>query len=216
MSKYPQFVEEFNSLLNDAQAMCSITRDARLQNEAIDSMLKLQSRLSSLKIESVDQGKEDIANILLGFECASQSLISELRMYLLLKKEQPDCAWDELINAQYSSLGAIRAHSGFSHLEPRVHQLEAIEKLVFPPQVFLSVGIDVNEVECSICNASYYECDHVKGRPYMGQLCELIIKKASLNEVSIVEEPADKRCRVTHFDSKDGKKRNRMTWQFEE
>jgi len=216
MSKYPQFVEEFNSLLNDTQAMCFITRDAQLQNEAIDSMLKLQSRLSSLKRESVDQGKEDIANLLLGFEYASQSLISELRMYLLLKKEQPDCAWDELINAQYSSLGAIRAHSGFSHLEQRVHQLEAIEKLVFPPQVFLSVGVDLDEVECSICNANYHECDHVKGRPYMGHLCGLIIKKASPNEVSIVEDPADKRCRITHIPCENGKMRNRMTWQFEE
>ena len=216
MSQYPEFVEEFNTQLADAHAMCCITRDAQLQSEAIDSMLELQSRLSSFKTASVEQGKEDIANSLLGYECATQTLISELRMYLLLKQERPDDAWDELINAQVAAQGAIRAHSGFSHLEHRVRQLELIEKLVFPPQVYLSVGVTLDEVECSICNASYHECDHVKGRPYMGELCGLIITKASLNEVSFVEEPADKRCRVTHIHYKDGKKRNRMTWQFEE
>ena len=210
MSNPPKFVKEFNSSLKDAHAMCFITRDSQLQSDTIDSMLKLQSRLKNLKTEAVDQGKEDNANLLMGFEFATQTLISELRMYLLLKQEQPDSAWDELIAAQNSAIGAMRAHTGFSHLEGKVRQLEAIEELVFPPQVFLSTGVTLDEVECSICHANYQDCEHIKGKPYMGELCHLIIKKASLNEVSIVDNPADKRCRVTHSPSGDGN-RNQMT-----
>ena len=217
VSKYPKFVDDFNSVLEEAHKMCFITRDAQIQTETIDFLIDFQSRLSSLKAESVDQGKEDAANMLLGFECVTRTIRSELGMYLLLKKEQPDDAWRELINAQYAALGAIRAHQGFSHLENKVLQLEAIEELVFPPQVFLSAGMTLHDVECSVCNESYLECDHVKGKPYMGELCGFIIKEASLDEVSIVDEPADKRCRVTHFGSRDGtQNRNRMTWRIEE
>ena len=214
MSNHPEFVEEFNSLLKDAHDMCFITRNSQLQKETIDSLFKLQTRLNSLKTEFAEQGKEDIANLLLGYEFATQTLISELRMYLLLKQDQPDEAWDELISAQNSAIGAMRAHTGFSHLEGKVRQLEAIEELVFPSQVFLSTGVTLDEIECSICNANYQHCEHLKGKPYMGELCHLIVTKASLNEVSIVDNPADKRYRVTHSPSGEGNE-NRMTGKTE-
>jgi len=69
---------------------------------------------------------------------------------------------------------------------------------------------------CGICGSDYEDCGHVSGRAYMGRLCCRIVRQfASLDHVAIVEEPADKRCRVTHFSEGD-KRRNKMTWRLEE
>lgn len=104
--------------------------------------------------------------------------------------------------------------SGFAHLSEHNKKLEAIEELVFPPQVFISSGMIVGKQECSICGAEYGDCNHLVGKPYMGRFCYIIAKDLSLDHVSIVEHPADKRCRVQHFDVEGGT-RNRMTWKIE-
>ena len=48
----------------------------------------------------------------------------------------------------------------------------------------------------------------------MGEFCYIIARDIELDHVSIVESPADKRCRVERF-SVEGGTRNRMTWKFE-
>lgn len=150
----------------------------------------------------------------MGCECVTLALIAELKMWLLLKEENPDDAWDELINAQMAYVDAVRAHSGFNHLTQHSERLEAIEKLIFPPQVFVSSGIIVKNQECSICGKEYGDCDHLVGRPYMGKFCYIIARDMSLDHVAIVDHPADKRCRVKHFEVEGGT-RNRMTWKIE-
>lgn len=141
-------------------------------------------------------------------------LSCNIKMWILLKEEKPDQAWDELINAQSNAISALKAHSVSSHLERYSQLLHTIEKIVFPPQVFTSTGLTVKEEECSICGESYEDCDHIAGKAYLGSFCSIIVKDIQLNEASIVNEPADKRCRITHFDVKEGR-RNRMTWDIE-
>ena len=135
-------------------------------------------------------------------------------MWLLLKEGKPDAAWGELITAQMASVDAVRAHPGVAHLSEHNKRLEAIEELVFPPQVFISSGMIAGKQECSICGAEYGDCDHLVGKPYMGRFCYTIPKDLSLDHVAIVEHPADKRCRVKYYDSEGGR-RNRMTWKIE-
>ena len=141
-------------------------------------------------------------------------LRSEIRMWLLLKDEKPDEAWEELINAQTAAVAAARAHNAFSHLERRAEYLETIEATVFPPQVFVSAGVIVRYQECSICGNEYGECAHVAGRPYLGRFCSIIARDIAADHTAIVKSPADKGCRITHFDNGDGN-RNRMTWELE-
>jgi hypothetical protein len=71
----------------------------------------------------------------------------------------------------------------------------------------------VKESECSICKQDYGECDHVKGRAYMGELCVRIITKAELREISLVKEPANKHARALHFSEKEGN-RDIITWRI--
>lgn len=213
-SALPPFVSSFNAIVKESEVFLSIARDSTLQQEAVEKLLAFGVSVASEKAAAIDQGNEDYANLLLGCECVSSALVAELRMWLLLKEGKPDAAWEELITAQMASVDAVRAHSGFAHLSEHNKKLEAIEELVFPPQVFISSGMIVGTQECSICGAEYGDCNHLVGKPYMGRFCYIIAKDLSLDHVSIVEHPADKRCRVQHFDVEGGT-RNRMTWKIE-
>ena len=210
----PPFLTEFNEAVKETEVFLSIARASELQQDASEALEQLIPEIAEEKARAVKDKNEDYANMLLGCECVAAALIAELKMWILLKQEEPDAAWDQLVSAQNASSAAARVHDGFSHLAIYHQRLEAIEQLVFPSQVFLSVGIIVKRLECSICGYEYEDCEHLIGKPYMGQFCSVIIHKAELEEVSIVEKPADKRCRIQHF-STEGGSRNRMTWRIE-
>jgi hypothetical protein len=213
-SNFPPFIEQFNSLVKDCEAFLSIARDSELQQETCG---KLEDSLVDIKREksaAISNANEDLANLLLGCECVANSLLHEIKMWLALKHEEPEKAWDLLVTAQMETIDAARSHEGFSHLEHHNKRLEAIEQLVFPPQVFISSGMIVHRQECSICGGDYDECEHLIGKPYMGEFCYIIARDLEVDHVAIVESAADKRCRVTHFDVEGGR-RNRMTWKVE-
>lgn len=210
----PPFVSSFNEQVKEAEVFLSIARDSALQQQAIEKLLVLRASIVAEKDSAISAGNEDYANLLLGCECVASALVAELRMWLWLKQDKPDAAWDELVTAQMASVDAVRSHPGFAHLSEHNKKLEAIEELVFPPQVFISSGMIVRKQECSICGEEYGDCDHLVGKPYMGRFCYIIARDLSLDHVAIVEHPADKRCRVQHFDVEGGS-RNRMTWKIE-
>jgi hypothetical protein len=166
------------------------------------------------KYHAVQKQDEDYANCLLGCECAARAVLAELHMWLLIKEEHPDDAWAELVNAESLVLGAIRSHRGFSHLAPLMERLELIERVIFPQQAFVSAGLTVLKQICSICGEEYGDCEHLAGMPYMGRFCSIVAGDLEPNHVAIVGRPADKRCRVTHYETEEGV-RNRMTLKIE-
>lgn len=207
-------VERFNAIIEDCENFCCITRDSELQKAACVRLQALEAECGTLKSKAVASRDEDGANILLGFECVAHCLLAELTMWILLKEEKPDEAWDSLISAQMAATDAARAHGAFAHNEIQAKRLEDIERLIFPPQVFVSAGMVVRHQECSICGNEYGDCEHLAGKPYFGQFCCIIARDVIANHVAIVKNPADKRCRVTCF-SVEGGERNRMTWKVE-
>lgn len=209
-----QRIANFNAVVESIEILLSPARDSTLQNNAMQEIISRLDEVSSWKREAVKEGNEDEANSYLGMECVGKSLEAELDMWLLLKADKPEQAWDRLIDAQQAARNATRAHPGFEHLAETTSRLEAIEKLIFPPQVFMSAGLLVEERRCSICGVDYDDCEHLVGQPYMGELCHRKITKFHIDHVSIVTDPANKRCRVTHF-SVEGGNRNRMTWRVE-
>ena len=208
------FIIEFNDLVKESEKFLSIVRDSELQRKVCENLENVLPKIAQEKKTVIEGNNEDYANLLLGCECVTKSLLNELKMWLLLKQDKPDEAWDRLVSAQMEATSAAKAHDGFRHLEHHRHRLEIIEKIVFPPQVFVSVGTIVHKQECSICGGNYVECEHVAGKPYMGEFCCVIVKDAHLDHVSVVENPANKCCRVTSF-YVDGGSRNRMTWKIE-
>lgn len=208
------FWESYNEIIQDCETYLSIARDSGLQQDASSRLSQMLQDVTKQKQEAIETGNEDLANLMLGFECVSNCLISELNMWALLKESKPDEAWNALVAAEMSAVDAVRAHKGFSHLIHQSERLEMIEELVFPPQVFFSAGVTVRYQQCSICGQEYGTCTHLAGKPYMGRFCSIIAKDLTFDHVAIVKEPADKRCRAITFEV-DGMQRNRMTWKLE-
>lgn len=209
-----KLVEHFGAVAKEAQTLTFITRDRGLQEQARQDIATLLELLAAEKNGFVAAGDEDSANQILALECAIRSVDSELAMFLDLKDDQPERAWNHLVDAQNAASASMRAHESAVHVERHAAKLHYVEKLLFPPQVFMSVGCKVGRRECTICNSDYEDCDHIVGRPYMGSMCSVILQEIELHEASIVTDPADKRCRVTHF-SDEGGQRNKMTWALE-
>lgn len=185
--------------VGDAQGLCYATRGSELQKEAADRIRQLQHHLTEVKETALGQLDEDSACILLAQQALLESYACELKMWIAIKADQMDVAWESLVHAQMAISAALRAHSSVGRLADRVERLHAIEHLIFPPMLFSSIGGIVSECECSICGRDYRECEHIAGRPYRGRMCSRIIKKMDLEEISIVKEPANKLCRVSHF-----------------
>jgi hypothetical protein len=136
-------------------------------------------------------------------------------MWIALKNDDFNKAWDYLIEAQSNARTALQAHHIATelNLEKYTEKLYLLEKLLFPPQMFLSQGLIIKESKCSICGKEYGECEHIIGKAYMGQMCNRIITKAELKEVSVVKEPANKHARVLTV-TDNGVTRDFMTWKI--
>ena len=208
------FVQGINEAIRECESFLFITRCSDLQRKAMDAIDRKSKELAEEKAQAIGEDNDDYANILLGLQCVVAALTSELSMYLALKGENPDAAWDHLIDAQNALAAAARTDKGFEHCRMRWKKLRAIEKVVFPSQVFLSAGTVVAKLACSICGEDYDQCQHLVGLPYMGEMCSAIVASAEVDHIAIVDQPADKRCRVKTFSSK-GVQRNCMTWREE-
>lgn len=214
MSNYSKEIELFNATVEGATNLTYIVRDSNLQREALAKLSMLAANVEDWKKRAISEQDENYANIFLGCECVIEALISELNMWLQLKDGRPDDAWKSLVDAQMATRDAVRSNDGFSHLVARATRLVNIERVVFPDQVFLSMGLIVRRQECSICDAEYEDCPHVVGKPYMGEFCRCILRDIEPDHVAMVKEPANKQCRIIYFNAEGGK-RNRMTWRVE-
>jgi hypothetical protein len=209
-----KFIVKFNAVVvEDCEHFNFFARGIEFQKEAVKKLERLRNETLELKIRVAKRADNDSANFLLGLSCIPLALIEEFKMIIALKEDRANDAWDNLIEAQSHVSTAIKAHDNFIYLEKYADKLSAIEQLLFPPQSFCSPGMIVRESECSICKQDYGECDHIKGKPYMGELCVCIIKKAEYRELSLVKNPANKHARALHFADKEGN-RDMMTWRI--
>lgn len=207
-----ELIEQFNSGIEQAENLCCISRSSRLQLEqslALDSML---TNATKLKHQAINRKDEDSANLFLGFACVIGAVRSELLMYILIKRDMPNEGWGQYVAARMAYADAIRAHKGFEHCEHRLETLVQLEETLFPPQVFMSAGFVSDGLNCSICGEPYSKCEHLRGKPYMGEFCEVVHRNPRADHVSIVKTPADRRCRVISLKTRDGH-RDKMTWE---
>ena len=211
----------FNDAAHKLQTLAFLARAIELQRDAVADAGALSAELALAKQNAILNQDEESANELLFMELALNVVIAQLRMCIALKEDAGEAAWDLLIDAQSACSAAIRVRQQIAEGPPiaNLERLDAwllqTEHLVFPPQSFLSIGGFVTMRECSICRSTYDACEHIKGRAYMGELCATVISAMDLDHVSLVDNPANKRARVTHF-SDGTKKRNTMTWRLED
>jgi len=184
----------FNRALYHAYYTCGI----ELQQENIRALDSLYSRLIILRDEAISRTNEPRANAALRAMLITSGAKNFLEMWVRLKEDDPTEAWLKLVAAQEAFTVAQRIC--FDPLTDNLAQhLLSVQDILFPPQIFASSGYTYSKALCTICNVTYGECEHICGRLYMGKICQREIIEANLTEVSVVEHPNDKRCRITRI-----------------
>lgn len=206
------FIEKFRQVTAEAERFCFATRAREFQEVQVRNLNVLEEA-TTLKEQFAKSQNNDSANAMLAICEMVSGLTAELSMWIHLKNEEMRSAWDALVDAQYCARRAMQVHPVANHLTHYSERLDFLEHLLFPPQIFVSTGLTVRKSSCSICGQPYGECDHLKGRAYMGQQCHEIVEEiGELNHVAIVEDPASKHCRMTQFG--DGTvQRDILTWR---
>lgn len=193
-----QFVRRVVEVVNQAREHTNLPCNRGLQTDTWRHLTALAHESVTQKERTVRKGDENIANLILCFECVIDSLRRELRMWIHLKEELYDRAWDELVEAQNIAKAAERAHETSEKLSMSeyVTRLRTIERIVFPKMLFNSPSMITKTRTCTVCWENYDTCDHIAGEPYWGEFCRIEMGEILyVDHLAIVTEPADKRAR---------------------
>lgn len=199
-------IKEFNELIDVSQTKAFITVGIEIQKTEIETLNQYRLDLLELKKEFVSRGLENEANLVFCIEGSVKVIQYELEMLVNIKEDKMAAAWGNLVNAQ-TLIGPINRNYPFdeNHLLAYMERLSNYEKLLFPKMFFQSTGGIIKKSECSICHQDLNMCEHLKGRLYMGEMCCRLISEMDLEEVSFVDHPANKHCRVITIQSGDRK-----------
>lgn len=193
-----KLLDEFNDLISKSQNIAIYTRDIGLQKEEKDTLKTFMDKAEVIRKSNTKKFTEPELNLILCLIISAEAVQSEISMLVNLKEGDMDAAWSNLISAQ-NQTSIVASNHPFcngDYLNGYLARLEAYEKVIFPKMMFASIGGIIRETKCSICKEDYEECDHLKGKMYNGELCVREIHKIDLEEVSIVENPANKLYRV--------------------
>jgi hypothetical protein len=196
-----EFIDHYNNVLQTVQSKAIFVRGIEQQKEQIPLVDELLAKVVELKNDSISKSNELKANFLLCLQLGCKAMKNELLLIVSLKEDNAAKAWDYLIDAQSLISLSIR-NNPFKgdYLMGYAQRLHLYEILLFPKMVFASRGCIVGKTECSICNQPYGKCDHIKGNFYRGEICSEIVQEIiALEEISMVENPADKRCRTVSY-----------------
>lgn len=194
-------LKDFNELAKLAQTKAFITIDIELQKEAIKTIQEYRKGLADKKEVYREEKLENEANLIYCLENSLLAVEYELSMLVNIKENKMSEAWSNLVDAQViyetvvrNSFFSIESEKGY------LERLEYYEKLLFPPMMFSSVGGIIKKSHCSICDNDYDNCNHIKGKLYNGECCTRIISEMIVEEISLVDIPANKHCRVLTTD----------------
>lgn len=197
LNEVKELFEKFNDVIAHAQDIAIFTRDIELQKSEVAVLRRFIDKSEKLKDENKDKFSEPELNLILCFILSADTISKELSMIICLKNGQMDTAWTCLVQAQTQIAIVARNHplNEERHWNGYLAKLDAFEKLLFPKMMFASTGGIFKKTCCSICKLEYEDCKHLKGKMYSGELCVREIHDMDIEEVSIVENPANKLCR---------------------
>lgn len=198
-------IKEFNEVASRVQKKAFITIGIEIQKDEIENLQSYRQELSKLKEDYKKRELENEANLVYCIENSLLALEYELQMLVNIKEDKMSEAWGNLVNAQVI-YGTVVRNYPFK-LESETGYLERLanyEKLLFPNLFFQSAGGIIKKSHCSICKEKYGQCSHLKGKLYNGELCCRVITEMELEEISWVDNPANKHCRILTIET-DGK-----------
>ena len=214
-SRHPSVVD-FDRALRNALEEHAVafpaSRSLALKREAVRAFASLEELAVRLKRVAAADGDENAAARLLMGECFADGVKTRLNMWIAFREGDMEQAWSCLIHAQRCFECAVRAHPSGNQFKESLTELHVLEESLFPKQVFLSTGWITRRSECTLCGASFGSCEHIRGRVYGGEFASRITTEADPVEVSIVDLPEDKMCRIYEITSEDVR-RSTLTWE---
>ena len=164
---------------------------------------ELYVKITKYKEAYIHSKDEENANRFLALEFMVKGLNNECLCAEADKHKKPGKAWDYLQDALTNYYLARKISPQLNMLSRHIKHCEIMEKK-FPNQLFISPAIIAKKVECSICGKDYKNCNHIAGRAYMGKLACKMYRDIICKEISLVEEPRDKKCRLCSVRLEDG------------
>lgn len=192
-----ELFEEFNEKIAIAERIAIFSTDINLQTTQKETLNDFVEKANRIKNENKERFSNQELNLILCLIFSTNTIIAELSMVICLKNGDMDSAWASLIQAQ-TQISIVASNHPFSdgkYLNGYLQKLDAFEKLLFPKMSFASTGGIIKKTKCTICGLEYEDCEHIKGKMYKGELCVREIHEIELEEVSLVENPANKMCR---------------------
>ncbi len=127
---------ELGRAIEECQKFLFITRGIEFQEQANADLKTLLERIRNFKRSAIDEGSEERANSFLFYEFIIQSFFELLNMWIQIKYDEMDQAWDSLVNAQMAVRHAllVREDDQLHKLNNRLH---LIEDAIFPRPMFM-------------------------------------------------------------------------------
>ncbi len=136
--KLQQFVDAFDKGLPKFLRLCYMTPGKELQLEASTHLASCRDQVTKIKEEALADQDEDSVNAAVSLEKIIDVLIHELMMWIALKEDKADQAWENLVTAEMSLPDALSAHDLASSFEAYADHFLALQTVLFPQQTFLS------------------------------------------------------------------------------
>lgn len=209
-----QIRQAYNEHLENCTKYLFYTRSTEKQKEIVANLMTFKEEIKRYKYGAIKARNEQAANILFHFQCILNSNISLLELWINLKSNKYNEAWDSLIEAEKYLEYGIKCVDGHYGLEEYGKKLIEIEHSIFPGfPYYNSMGIIIKGGKCSICGQPFTKCKHIEEKIYWGRVCRIIEpEKIDIDHSAIVKIPKDRRCIITEISDEEGSMINYFTW----
>lgn len=194
--------EEYGGLRNVLTATWSLD----VKRGLADDLKRVISELEAAIKDAQARKNDDEANAWRAAQVFLNSIEAELRMWLCIAERNASAAWDWFVTAELQGKQVAGWLQDFGPARAHVEHLECVERVLFPKLMFLSSSFIVSQADqfCTLCDHVYGTCDHIAGELYSGEIAGRETRNIqAVREVSIVERPSSKRCRVLNIDGID-------------
>lgn len=190
--EYPKFIDIYNNI----RQIYELFKDKQydLIKDKVDVSVEI---CNDIKLQAVKNQNEIIANSTYVI-CNYLKMLSNYAIYWrYLHDENYKESWGILQNCIDCIICVRRFTEDRSryNLDLWDEHLRMIEKL-YPYRVFSSIEMVIKFAKCSICGRSIidFDCEHIPGNLYWGEVAYSIVEDADLKAVALVRHPLDKRC----------------------
>ena len=157
----------------------------------------VRARLGDVKRASVVTGDEAFAKAAWCLETIGNAQDEYLRAWQMMREDRYYGAWCALEQAELAlhflarHFDDSRGEYGIAYLHEQIPRWQAL----FPYRLFTSTGLIGHDIHCSVCDARLTprtRCAHRVGEIYAGEMAARVIKRLTLVEMSLVENPVHK------------------------